>query len=145
MPANTPQERFGHELHQFFDHVTSHSPDHVHAAVVVVANADPDGKTTRVNGEDALNMHICNFGGGNPEILASLLAMAIDTASEQVPGFKAAFGELLAKRRLAHIMKTVAEKVKDFQETVAEKPGLDAAKPEADALLARLKDGDTKH
>lgn len=145
MSSKSPQQQFGHKLHHFFDHVTSHSPDHVHAAVVVVANADPDGKTTRVNGEDALNMHICNFGGGNPEILASLLAVAIDTASEQVPGFKDAFAALLNKRRLANIMKAVGDAVKDFQETVAEKPGLDAAKPEADALLARLKDGDTKH
>lgn len=145
MAANTPQKCFGHEFHQFLDHVTSHSPDHVHAAVVVAANADPDGKTTRVNGEDALNMHICSFGGGDPEILAGLLAMAIDTAVEQVPGFKAAFNELLAKRRLAEIMQAVVETVKDIKEAVAEKPGLDAAKPQADELLARLKGGDTKH
>ena len=140
--ANTPQKQIGHELHKFFDHVTSHDPDKVHAAIVLVFNHVGD---KMVNGEPAMEFHTCNFAAGDPQMLAEMIAMSIDSNIENVPGFKDAFGALLAKRRLMHIMKAVAEKVKDFQETVAEKPGLAAAKPEADALLARLKDGDTKH
>ena len=142
MANNIPQKQVGHKLHQFFDHVTSHDPDKVHAAIVLVCNHVGD---KMVNGEEAMEVHTCNFAAGDPQMLAELIAMAIDSNVENVPGFHDAFQALLARRRLAEMVKAVGEAVKEMKHKVAEEKGMEAAKPQADELLARLKGGDTKH
>lgn len=140
--ANIPQKQIGHELHKFFDHVTSHDPDKVHAAVVLVFNHVGD---KMVNGEKAMEVHTCNFAAGDPRMLAEMIAMAIDSGMENVPGFRDAFHELLARRRLADMVKAVGEAVKEMEDKVAEEKGMEAAKPQADELIARVKGNDTKH
>lgn len=140
--ANIPQQQIGHELHKFFDHVKSHDPDHVHAAVVLVFNHVGD---KMVNGEKAMEVHTCNFGAGNPEMMAELIAMAIDANMENVPGFREAFHALLTRRRLANMVKAVSTAVNEMKEKVAEEKGMEAAKPQADELIARIKGNDTKH
>jgi hypothetical protein len=140
--ANIPQKQIGHELHKFFDHVTSHDPDKVHAAVVLVFNHVGD---KMVNGEKAMEVHTCNFAAGDPRMLAEMIAMSIDSNMENVPGFRDAFQALLVRRRLADIVKAVGEAVKELKDKADEEKGMEAAKPQVDELIARLKGNDTKH
>lgn len=140
--ATIPQKQIGHELHKFFDRVTSHDPDNVHAAIVLVFNHVGD---RMVNGEKAMEVHTCNFTAGDPKMLAEMIAMAIDSGMENVPGFREAFHELLARRRLADMVKAVGEAVKEMKDKIAEEKGMEAAKPQADELIARVKGNDTKH
>lgn len=140
--ANIPQKQIGHELHKFFDHVTSHDPDRVHAAVVLVFNHVGD---KMVNGEKAMEGHTCNFAAGDPHMLAEMIAMSIDFNMENVPGFRDAFNALFARRRLADIVKAIDGAVKDMKDKADEEKGMEAAKPQADELIARIKGNDTKH
>jgi hypothetical protein len=140
--ANIPQKQIGHELHNFFDHVTSHDPDKVHAAIVLVFNHVGD---RTVDGEKAMEVHTCNFAAGDPQMLAEMIAMSIDSNMENIPGFRDAFQALLVRRRLADMVKVVGEAVKELKDKVAEEKGMEAAKPQVDELIARLKGNDTKH
>lgn len=84
-------------------------------------------------------MHICNFGAGDPDVLAQIMVMAIDTMIEEVPDFDKAWTDALRAKRLQSLIVGVLDAVKDAKEKAEEAEGLKAAKPAADALLERLK------
>lgn len=123
-----PQRKLGTALRSFFDHVTSHDEEGVHAALCMVANAD----SAESDGEPTVGMHICNFGAGNPDILAQMMVMAIDTMIEEVPGFTEAWSDALHAKRLQTMINQVLGVVKEAK-------GMEAAKPTADALIEKLK------
>ncbi len=125
-----PQRKLGTALRSFFDHVTSHDEEGVHAALCMVTNADP---------QDSTNAHICNFGAGDPDVLAQMMIMAIDTMLEDVPGFEKAWGDALRAKRLQTMIGQVIDVVQQANEQIAEAKGMEAVKPEADALIAKLK------
>lgn len=116
-----PQRKLGTALRSFFDHVTSHDEEGVHAALCMVANAAP----TEINGVPVVGMHICNFGAGDPDALAQMMIMAIDTMVEEVPGFAKAWGDALRAKRLQSMISQVLD--------------MEAAKPAVDALIEKLK------
>lgn len=125
-----PQRKLGTVLRSFFDHVTSHDEEGVHAALCMVANADP---------QDSTSAHICNFGAGDPDTLAQMIVMAIDTMVEEVPGFEKAWGDALRAKRLQSMLSQVIDVVQQANEQIAETKGMEAAKPEVDALIEKLK------
>ena len=129
-----PQRKLGTALRDFFEHVTSHDEEGVHAALCMVANAVPaePGAPEQVNG---MPVHICNFGAGDPDALAQMMIMAIDTMIEEVPGFEEAFRNALRAKRLS----AVVDFVKRVKEQADEAKGMEAAKPEVDALIEKLK------
>lgn len=136
-----PQRQLGTALRSFFDHVTSHDEEGVHAAMCIVANAapqDPDAPT-EVNGVPVVGMHICNFGAGDPDALAQMMIMAIDAMIEEVPGFEKAWGDALRAKRLQSMISQVLGVVQQAKEQAAEAKGMEAAKPAADALIEKLK------
>lgn len=130
-----PQHKLGTALRSFFDHVTSHDEEGVHAALCMVANAAPQDPNapTEINGVPVMPAHICNFGAGNPDALAQMVIMAIDTMIEEVPGFAEAWEDALRDKYL------------QAKEQAAEAKGMEAVKPQADELIARAKGNDTKH
>lgn len=106
-------------LRSFFEHVTSHDEEGVHAALCMVANAAPaePGAPT--------HMHACSFGAGDPDALAQMIIMAIDTMVEEVPGFKEALKDAILAKRLQYMISQVL--------------GMEAVKSEVDALIEKLK------
>ena len=141
-----PQRKLGTALRSFFDHVTSHDEEGVHAALCMVANAVPQDPNapTEINGVPVVPMHICNFGAGNPDALAQMMVMAIDTMIEEVPDFEKAWTTALRAKRLQSMIQ-VLNVVQQAKEQAAEAKGMEAAKPQADELIARIKGSDTKH
>ena len=141
-----PQRKLGTALRDFFEHVTSHDEDGVHAALCMVANAVPQDPNapTEINGMPVVPMHICNFGAGNPDALAQMMVMAIDTMIEEVPDFEKAWTTALRAKRLQSMIQ-VLNVVQQAKEQAAEAKGMEAAKPQADELIARIKGSDTKH
>ena len=136
-----PQRKLGTVLRSFFDHVTSHDEEGVHAAMCMVANAapqDPDAPT-EINGVPVTSMHICNFGAGDPDTLAQMMIMAVDTMIEEVPGFEQAWTTALHAKRLQSMINQVLDVVQEAKEQAAEAKGMEAAKPAADALIEKLK------
>ena len=130
-----PQRKLGTALRSFFDHVTSHDEEGVHAALCMVANAasaESDGKPT-------VGMHTCNFGAGDPDILAQMMVAAIDTMIEEVPGFTEAWGTALRAKRLQSTISQVLNMVQQAKEQAAEAEGMEAAKPAVNALIEKLK------
>ena len=136
-----PQRKLGTALRSFFDHVTSHDEEGVHAALCMVANAAPaePGAPEQINGVPVVPMHICNFGAGDPDTLAQMMVMAIDTMIEDVPGFAEAWQKALLAKRLQTMISQVVDVVQQAKEQAEEAEGLKAAKPAADALLEKLK------
>ena len=136
-----PQRQLGTALRSFFDHVTSHDEEGVHAALCMVANAAPPepGAPTEVNGVPVTPMHICNFGAGDPDALAQMMIMAIDAMIEEVPGFEQAWTTALRAKRLQTMLSQVLDVVQQAKEQAAEAKGMEAAKPAADALIEKLK------
>lgn len=130
-----PQRKLGTALRSFFDHVTSHDEEGVHAALCMVANAAP----TEINGVPVVGMHICNFGAGDPDALAQMMVMAIDTMVEEVPGFAKAWEDALRAKRLQSMISQVLGVVQQAKEQAAEAKGMEAAKPAVDALIEKLK------
>ena len=129
-----PQRKLGTALRSFFDHVTSHDEEGVHAALCMVANAGS------VETDDpTVGMHVCNFGAGNPDVLAQMMVMAIDTMIEEVPGFTEAWEDALRAKRLQTMVNQVLDVVKEAKEQAAEAKGMEAAKPAVDALIEKLK------
>ena len=126
-----PQRKLGTALRSFFDHVTSHDEEGVHAALCMVANAAPE----QINGP----VHICNFGAGDPDALAQMMVMAIDTMIEEVPDFEKAWVDALRAKRLQSMLSQVLDVVQQAEEQAAEAKGMEAAKPAADALIEKLK------
>ena len=141
-----PQRKLGTALRDFFEHVTSHDEEGVHAALCMVANAVPQDPNapTEINGVPVVPMHICNFGAGNPDALAQMMVMAIDTMIEEVPDFEKAWTTALRAKRLQSMIQ-VLNVVQQAKEQAAEAKGMEAAKPQADELIARIKGSDTKH
>ena len=136
-----PQRKLGTVLRSFFDHVTSHDEEGVHAALCMVANAAPaePGTPEQINGVPVVPMHICNFGAGDPDALAQMMVMAIDTMLEEVPGFEEALADALRAKRLQSPIVGVLDAVKDAKEKADEAKGMEAAKPAVDALIEKLK------
>lgn len=136
-----PQRKLGTALRDFFEHVTSHDEEGVHAALCMVANAAPPepGAPTQVNGVPVVPMHICNFGAGDPDALAQMMVMAIDTMVEEVPGFSKAWEDALRAKRLQSMVSQVLGVVQQAKEQAAEAKGIEAVKPEVDALIEKLK------
>ena len=136
-----PQRELGTVLRSFFDHVTSHDEEGVHAALCMVANAAPaePGAPTQVNGVPVVPMHICNFGAGDPDILARTVVMAIDTMVEDIPGFEKAWEDALRAKRLQFMLVQALSVVQQTKEQAAEAKGMEAAKPVVDALIEKLK------
>ena len=136
-----PQRKLGTALRSFFDHVTSHDEEGVHAALCMVANAAPaePGAPTQVNGVPVAPMHICSFGAGDPDALAQMMVMAIDTMVEEVPGFAKAWEDALRAKRLQSMISQVLGVVQQAKEQAAEAKGMEAAKPAVDALIEKLK------
>ena len=130
-----PQRKLGTALRSFFDHVTSHDEKGVHAALCMVANAD----SAESDGEPTVGMHICNFGAGDPDVLARMMVMAIDTMIEEVPGFTKAWEDALRAKRLQSLINQVLGVVQQAKEQAAEAKGMEAAKPAVDALIEKLK------
>ena len=129
-----PQRKLGTALRSFFEHVTSHDEEGVHAAMCMVANAAPAEP-----GAPVAPMHVCNFGAGDPDALAQMMIMAIDTMIEEVPGFEQAWTTALRAMRLQSMINQVLDVVQQVKEQVDEAKGMEAVKPEADALIAKLK------
>ena len=128
-----PQRKLGTVLRSFFNHVTSHDEEGVHAALCMVANAvpqDPDAPT-EIDGVPVVGMHICNFGAGDPDALAQMVIMAIDTMVGEVPGFAKAWEDALHAKLLGVVQQA--------KEQAAEAKGMEAAKPAVDALIEKLK------
>ena len=136
-----PQRKLGTALRDFFEHVTSHDEEGVHAALCMVANAAPGEHDVpeQINGVPVVPMHICNFGAGDPDALAQMMVMAIDTMIEEVPGFEKAWIDALRAKRLQTMISQVIDVVQQAKEQVDEAKGMEAVKPEADALIAKLK------
>ena len=136
-----PQREIGTALRSFFDHVTSHDEEGVHAALCMVANAasPKPGDPTEVNGIPVTAMHICNFGAGDPDALAQLMIMAIDNMIQEVPGFEESWKAALQAKRLSTMIEQVVGFVKHVKEQAEEAEGMEAAKPAVDALLEKLK------
>ena len=136
-----PQRKLGTALRSFFNHVTSHDEEGVHAALCMVANAAPQDSDapTEINGVPVANMHICNFGAGDPDALAQMMIMAIDTMVEEVPGFEKAWVDALRAKRMQSMISQVLGVVQQAKEQAAEAKGMEAAKPAVDALIEKLK------
>ena len=135
-----PQRKLGTALRDFFEHVTSHDEEGVHAALCMVANAAPAEP-----GVPVVPIHICNFGAGDPDTLAQMVVVAIDTMIEEVPGFEKALADALHAKRLQSLIVGALDALKDAKEKADEAKGMEAVKPEVDALIARIKGNDTKH
>ena len=129
-----PQRKLGTVLRSFFDHVTSHDEEGVHAALCMVANAAPAEP-----GVPGVPMHICSFGAGDPDALAQMMVMAIDTMIEEVPGFEKAWADALHAKHLQSLIVGVLGAFKDAKEKADEAKGMEAVKPEVDALIEKLK------
>ena len=136
-----PQRKLGTTLRDFFEHVTSHDEKGVHAALCMVANAVPQDPNvpTEINGVPVMPMHICNFGAGDPDVLAQMTIMAIDTMIEEVPDFEKAWTTALRAKHLKSMISQVMNVVQQAKEQAAEAKGMEAAKPAVDALIEKLK------
>ena len=129
-----PQRKLGTALRDFFEHVTSHDEEGVHAALCMVANAAPAEP-----GAPVVPMHICNFGAGDPDALAQMMVMAIDAMIEEIPGFEKAWVDVLRAKRLQSLIVGAMGAIKDAKEKADEAKGMEAVKPEVDALIEKLK------
>lgn len=129
-----PQRELGTALRGFFDHVVSHDEEGVHAAICMVANASGEKDTGL-----GVPAHICSFGAGDPDVLAQMMVMAIDTMVEDVPGFTKAWENALLAKRLQTMISQVIDVVQQAKEQADEAKGMEAVKPEVDALIEKLK------
>ena len=129
-----PQRKLGTALRSFFDHVTSHDEEGVHAALCMVANAAPAEP-----GAPVVPMHVCSFGAGDPDALAQMTIVAIDTMIKEVPGFEEAWVDALRAKRLQSLIVGAMGAIKDAKEKADEAKGMEAVKPEVDALIEKLK------
>lgn len=132
--GKVPQQKIGTVLRSFFDHAASHDEEGVHAALCIIANeAEPeDGDTTD-------SMHVCNLVAGDPKLLAQMTIMAIENMIKEVPGFEKEWTKALQAKRLQSMVTQVMDVVQQAKEQVDEAKGMEAVKPEADALIAKLK------
>ena len=136
-----PQRKLGTALRSFFDHVTSHDEEGVHAALCMVANAAPGEHDVpeQISGVPVAPMHVCNFGAGDPDALAQMMIVAIDTMLKETPGFEEAWVDALRAKHLQSMVSQVMNVVQQAKEQAAEAKGMEAAKPAVDALIEKLK------
>lgn len=134
LKGKVPQQKIGTVLRSFFDHAASHDEEGVHAALCIIANeAEPE------DSDATDSMHICNLVAGDPKLLAQMTIMAIENMIEEVPGFEKAWVDALRAKRLQSMISQVLGVVQKAKEQAAEAEGMKAAKPGADALIAKLK------
>ena len=107
----------------------------------MVASAAPQDSNapTEIIGVPVVGLHICNFGAGDPDALAQMMIMAIDTMIEEVPGFEKAWTDVLRAKRLQTMIDQVLDVVEGAKKQAAEAKGMEAAKPAVDALIEKLK------
>lgn len=136
-----PQRQLGTALRSFFDHVTSHDEEGVHAALCMVANAVPQNPDapTEIGGVPMVGMHICSFGAGDPDVLAQIMVAAIDNLIKETPGFEESWRNALRAKRLQSMLSQVLDVMQQAKEQAAEAKGMEAAKPTVDALIEKLK------
>ena len=108
----TPQQDLSADLHDFFNRVVSHNKEGIQATLCIVVSADSQAYS---------------FGAGNPDVLAQAVVRTIDALAEKTPDFNEALQKALLAKRLKQ-----ADEVKDME----------AAKPQADELIARIKGSD---
>lgn len=136
-----PQRTPGAALRSFFDHVMSYDEEGVRAALCMVANAAPQDPNapTEIDGVPVVGVNICNFGAGDPDAMAQMMAIAIDTMLEEVPGFEKAWADALRAKRVQISFEQMAGLMKQAEEQATEAEGMEAVKPEVDALIEKLK------
>ena len=126
------KDSLGARLPDFFAHVVSHPPEKVRAVLCFVANEDPKQPDTE-------HMHVCSMiGGSDAGEIAALFVASIDEAQKQVPGFAKAWAEAVRERaQVASMQRMLKEAIDDIQK-LAENTGMSKAKPEFDALMAKI-------
>lgn len=119
----TPQQDLSADLHDFFNRVAGHNKEGIQAVLCVVVSADSQAYS---------------FGAGNPDVLAQAVVRTIDVLAEKTPDFNEALQKALLAKRLQG---GIGQMLKQADEA----KGMEAAKPQADELIARIKGSDTKH
>ena len=91
-------------------------------------------------------MHVCHFGAGDPEILANIMADAIDGLINNNPGFSEAFNTVMKRRALKEIFKQIGDQIEDMREDNNLSTGKDIADEVIKkAMSSGLPGNDTKH
>ena len=119
----TPQQDQSADLHDFFNRVVSHNKEGIQATLCIVVSADSQAYS---------------FGAGNPDVLAQAVVRTIDALAEKTPDFN----EALQKALLATCLQ---DGISQILKQADEVKGMEAAKPQADEIIARIKGSDTKH
>ncbi len=119
----TPQQDLSADLHDFFNRVVGHNKEGIQAVLCVVVSADSQAYS---------------FGAGNPDVLAQAVVRTVDALAEKTPDFNEALQKALLAKRLQG---GIGQMLKQADEA----KGMEAAKPQADELIARIKGSDTKH
>lgn len=134
-PLNLRKTDIGPAIIAHVNEIEEEDMKHVIACLSIIAIANPDNAGE--DGEDGL--HIYNFGGGEPTVLAGAIVKIIDQLSDQVDGFKSAFENELRVRQLKSVIDGFIAKVDEAITEGKEAAGMDAAAPAAKELLDRLK------
>jgi hypothetical protein len=123
-----PQQLLGIKLRSFFKQTMSDDEDDkdIQAALCMIARTSPDDPR-------ATNVH--TFGAGDASTLAQLLIAAIEASIEKVPGFNEAWTRALRIKQLESVLGNVLEATME----AIEAKGMEAVKPEADAIIQKLK------
>lgn len=119
----TPQQDLSADLHDFLNRVAGHNKKGIQAVLCVVVSAD---------------LQTYSFGAGNPDVLAQAVVRTVDALAEKTPDFN----EALQK---APLVKRLQGGNGQMLKQADEAKGMEAAKPQADELIARIKGSDTKH
>lgn len=119
----TPQQDPSADLHDFFNRVVGHNKEGIQATLCIVVSADSQAYS---------------FGAGNPDVLAQAVVRTIDALAEKTPDFS----EALQKALLATCLQ---DGISQILKQADEVKGMEAAKPQADEIIARIKGNDTKH
>ena len=119
----TPQQDLSADLHDFFNRVVGHNKEGIQAVLCVVVSADSQAYS---------------FGAGNPDVLAQAVVRTVDALAEKTPDFNEALQKALLAKRLQGGIDQMLEQADEAK-------GMEAAKPQADEFIARIKGSDTKH
>ena len=119
----TPQQDLSADLHDFFNRVAGRNKEGIQAVLCVVVSADSQAYS---------------FGAGNPDVLAQAVVRTVDALAEKTPDFNEALQKALLAKRLQGGIGQMLKQVDEAKD-------MEAAKPQADELIARIKGSDTKH
>ena len=119
----TPQQDLSADLHDFFNRVVGHDKEGIQAVLCTVVSADSQAYS---------------FGAGNPDVLAQAVVRTVDVLAEKTPDFNKALQKALLAKRLQGGIGQILKQADEAK-------GMEAAKPQADELIARIKGSDTKH